>query len=142
VAGFGLGATCAIASTVAHDSHNLLVLGTDSRCMAKAANRTVDMGGGLCLVRDEAVVAEIPLPVAGLMSEAPVAVVAEQVKAFHRALRDCGCAVADPLVTLSFLALPVIPQLRLTDRGLVDVDAFKTVPIFIEEERDRTDREG
>ncbi len=132
VAGFGLGVACAVASTVAHDSHNLLVVGTDKDCMATAANRVAEMGGGFCLVKDGAAIADIPLPIAGLMSEGPMAEVAAQADAFHRGLRECGCDVANALVALSFLALPVIPQLRLTDLGLVDVDAFEIVPLFVD----------
>jgi adenine deaminase len=132
VAGFGLDVACAVASTVAHDSHNLLVVGTDKEYMAAAANRVAEMGGGFCLVKEGVPIAEIPLPIAGLMSEGPVAEVAAQSDAFHRGLRECGCDVADALVALSFLALPVIPQLRLTDLGLVDVDAFEIVPLFDE----------
>lgn len=132
VAGFGFDVVCAVASTVAHDSHNLLVVGTDKDCMATAANRVAEMGGGFCLVKDGAAIADIPLPIAGLMSERPVAEVAAQADAFHRGLRECGCDVANALVALSFLALPVIPQLRLTDLGLVDVDAFEIVPLFVD----------
>jgi len=130
VAGFGFEVPCALASTVAHDSHNLLVLGSDKACMAAAANRVAEIGGGFCLIREGASIAEIPLSIAGLMSEASAAEVAAQSDVLHRGLRACGCALANASVVLSFLALPVIPRLRLTDLGLVDVDAFRIVSLF------------
>jgi adenine deaminase len=132
VRGFGLEGGCALASTVAHDSHNLLALGTDPRAMADAANRVIEIGGGVVLVRDGKVIGEIPLPIAGLMSEEPIEEVAARVEAIHRGLRACGCTTGDAFMTFSLLALPVIPQLRLTDRGLVDVDAFEIVPLFVD----------
>jgi adenine deaminase len=132
VRGFGLEGCCALASTVAHDSHNLLVLGTAPRAMADAANRVIEIGGGAVLVRDGEVIGEIPLPIAGLMSEEPIEKVAARAEGLHRGLRACGCTVGDAFMTFSLLALPVIPQLRLTDRGLVDVDAFEIVPLFVD----------
>jgi len=141
VAGFGFSGACALAATVAHDSHNLLVVGSDPRSMAVAANRIVDISGGFCLVIDEATVAEIPLPIAGLMSDAPAAKVATWTDELQRALSDCGCEVADALTALSFLALPVIPRLRLTDLGLVDVDAFAIVPLFVGDDNPTRQRE-
>jgi len=132
VRGFGLEQGCALASSVAHDSHNLLVLGTDPAAMADAANRVVSLGGGITLVRKGTLAAEIPLPIAGLMSEAPAEEVAAQADRLHRGLRDCGCPASDACMTFSLLALPVIPRLRLTDRGLVDVDGFRIVPLFVE----------
>ena len=132
VRGFGLEGRCALASTVAHDSHNLLVLGTDVDAMADAANRVVEIGGGIVLVRDGEAIAEIALPIAGLMSEASAAEVAARAEQIHRGLKTCGCTAGDAFMTFSLLALPVIPRLRLTDRGLVDVDAFEIVPLFID----------
>ena len=132
VRGFGLEGRSALASTVAHDSHNLLVLGTDVDAMADAANRVVGIGGGVVLVRDGEAIAEIPLPIAGLMSEEPAEEVAARAEALHRGLRACGCTAGDAFMTFSLLALPVIPQLRLTDLGLVDVGAFEIVPLFVE----------
>jgi len=142
VAGFGFTGSCALAATVAHDSHNLLVVGSDRACMAAAANRIVEMGGGFCVVRDGASAAEIPLPIAGLMSDAPAAGVAARADALQRALSDCGCEVSDALTALSFLALPVIPALRLTDLGLVDVERFEIVPLFIDNDNRGRNREG
>jgi adenine deaminase len=141
VAGFGFGGACALAATVAHDSHNLLVVGSDPSSMAVAANRVVDIDGGFCLVIDETTVAEIPLPIAGLMSDAPAAEVVKRTDELQRALSDCGCEVADALTALSFLALPVIPRLRLTDLGLVDVDAFEIVPLFVDDDNPTQQRE-
>ncbi len=132
VRGFGLEGRCALASTVAHDSHNLLVLGTDVDAMADAANRVVEIGGGIVLVRDGSAIAEIPLPIAGLMAEEPIEEVAARAEALHRGLRSCGCTAGDAFMTFSLLALPVIPRLRLTDRGLVDVDTFEIVPLFVD----------
>jgi adenine deaminase len=132
VRGFGLEGRCALASTVAHDSHNLLVLGTDVDAMADAAKRVVAMGGGIVLVRDGGTIVELALPIAGLMSEASVDEVAERVEEIHRGLKACGCTAGDAFMTFSLLALPVIPRLRLTDRGLVDVDAFEIVPLFVD----------
>lgn len=130
VSGFRLKDHCALASTVAHDSHNLLIMGTDPAAMAKAGNRVVKMNGGACLVRGEKVVAEIPLPIAGLMSPQPVETVAAQAEEFHRALAECGCTLNNAFMTFSLLALPVLPQLRLTDKGLVDVPEQAFVPLF------------
>jgi adenine deaminase len=134
VAGFGFDGACALAATVAHDSHNLLVVGSDRACMATAANRIVEIGGGFCFVADGVSVAEIPLPIAGLMSDAPATDVVAATDALQRALLSCGCDASDALTALSFLALPVIPQLRLTDRGLVDVERFEIVSLFAEED--------
>jgi adenine deaminase len=98
--------------------------------MALAANRVVDMGGGICLAGLEGVLAEIALPVAGLMSEEPLESVAHQADQLQHALQDLGCVVEDAMMSFCFLALPVVPELRLTDLGLVDVTAFKIVPLF------------
>jgi len=130
VRGFRLAKPCAVASTVAHDSHNLIVLGTDAELMAAAANRVVELGGGIALFRGETEIASLPLPIAGLMSESPMEEVAAQAERIHQGLRDCGCRIGDALMTLSLLALPVIPRLRLTDRGLIDVETFRVVPLF------------
>ena len=131
VSGFGLSPHCALASTVSHDSHNLLIMGTDPNAMAQAGNRVAEMGGGVCLVRGNEVLAEIPLPIAGLMSAAPAEEVAAQAERLHRGLEECGCRLNNAFMTFSLLALPVIPELRLTDRGLVDTKAEKFVPLFL-----------
>ena len=130
VRGYGIRAAFALASTVAHDSHNLLVIGTDRTLMAAAANRVRELQGGLCLVDRDGIVADLPLPVAGLMSQEPVERVAERAGALQQGLADLGCEIEDALMSFVFLALPVIPELRLTDRGVVDVNAFQIVPLF------------
>lgn len=130
VKGYGLTQPYGLASTVAHDSHNLLVMGSDRDLMAIAANRVVALGGGTCLVGSEGVLAEIPLPIAGLMSEEPIDIVAAQADRMREKLKGLGCSVDDALMSFHFLALPVIPELRLTDLGLVDVNAFMIVPVF------------
>jgi adenine deaminase len=130
VKGFGLQGRCALASTVSHDAHNLLVMGTDPVAMAKAANQVAAMGGGVCLVKEDRIAAAIPLPIAGLMSDQPVETVADQVGGLHEGLRACGCSLNNAFMTFSLLALPVIPELRLTDLGLVDVGGQALVDLF------------
>ncbi len=132
VRGFGLRSGCALASTVAHDCHHLLVMGTDTTAMAAAARRVALLQGGMALVRDGEIMAELPLPIAGLMSNGAPRTVADRVRLLHEALRRCGCKAADALMTFSLLALPVIPQLRLTDRGVVDVERFEIVSLFLD----------
>ena len=131
VRGFGL-RRGAIASTVAHDSHNLIVVGVNDSDMAYAANTLRDLGGGLVAVNDAQVLAQLPLPVAGLMSAAPLEHVVASNKEVNKAALDLGAALDHPFMVLSFLALPVIPKLKLTDQGLVDVEAFTHVPLFVD----------
>jgi adenine deaminase len=135
--GFGLRTRCGLASTIAHDSHNLIVLGSCPDRMAEAANHVAAIGGGVALATEEGIVAALPLPIAGLMSDQPAATVAAAAAAIDAALADCGCTLEDALMTLSFLALPVIPALRLTDKGLVDVLAQRLVPLFLEPDNPR-----
>ena len=108
----------AIATTIAHDHHNLLVLGNDADDIRAAAAHLASLGGGQCVVLDGKVLADLPLPIAGLMSARPAADVAAQIRALNAAARQTGCTLSDPFATLSFLALPVIPALKLTDQGL------------------------
>lgn len=115
----------AIASTVAHDSHNLVILGDNDADMRVAAQTLADCGGGYCVVSRGVVLARLPLPIAGLITDAPV----EEVLEIQRALLDAAASIgasgeSDPLITLSFLALPVIPEIRVTDMGLFDVGRF------------------
>ena len=132
VRGFGL-KRGALASSVAHDSHNLIAVGADDASMKRAIRTVARMGGGLAVVDEAAgTIHRLPLPVAGLMSTAPVAEVSEGLDRLVRAAKDLGCRLADPFGTLSFLALPVIPELKLTDRGLVDGTRFVRVPLFLE----------
>lgn len=130
VRGVGLAAGCAVASTVAHDSHNLLIVGTDGAAMARAGNKVAEGGGGVCLVCGEELVVWIPLPIAGLLATGPAEEVAQGMDALRRGLRGCGCTLENAFMTLSLLALPVIPALRLTDRGLVDVESGSIIPLF------------
>jgi len=129
VAGVGL-KRGAIASSVAHDSHNLVVIGASDDEMRAAVAAILEMGGGQVVVAGGEVQAACPLPIAGLMSDQPLETVAAQVEALTKAARALGCTLPDPLMTMSFLALAVIPSLKLTDRGLVDVGRFDFVPLF------------
>jgi len=132
VQGFGL-KRGALASTVAHDSHNIVVVGTNDADMRAAVAALVDMGGGQVVVEDGQVLASLPLRIAGLISDRPLAEVAEKARELARAARSLGCVLPAAFMTLSFLALPVIPSLKLTDRGLVDVDRFEIVDLFVSE---------
>ena len=129
VQGFGL-KNGAIGSTVAHDSHNLVVVGTNDQDMLTVVEAIKTMGGGIAVVSGRKVLAELPLPIAGLMSEESVSQVNRKLETLQRAIRDLGCKLPDPQMTLSFLSLPVIPELKITDKGLVDVKQFKIVPVF------------
>ncbi len=120
----------AIASSVAHDSHNIVVIGADDEAMRHAVMTVSQMGGGQVVVAGGEVLAACPLPIAGLMSDRPLEEVRDQVEALTRASHALGCTLPDPLMTMSFLALPVIPALKLTDKGLVDVEKFDFVPLF------------
>jgi adenine deaminase len=128
VRGFGL-RRGALASTVAHDAHNIVVVGVDDGDMARAVQRLAEAGGGLVVIADRGVQAELPLPVAGLLSDAPVDEVVEGSRACVAAARELGCELPSPFQSLAFLALSVIPRLKITDRGLVDVDRFELVPL-------------
>jgi len=121
----------ALASTVAHDSHNIIVAGADDADMLAAVEAVCRMGGGLAAVAGAELLAAVPLPIAGLMSPQPLDAVARQLHALIGVAHDLGASVADPFMALSFLALPVIPALKLTDRGLVDVQRFKHVSLFV-----------
>jgi adenine deaminase len=131
VKGFGL-KQGAFASSVAHDSHNIIVVGTSDEDMKAAVAAVVEMGGGLVAVCDNRVCAELALPIAGLMSQEPVLTVRDQLDNLIHVARDFGTSLHDPFMTLSFLALPVIPELKITDKGLVDVNQFKFVPLFVD----------
>ncbi|MHB8189477.1 MAG: adenine deaminase [Ferrimicrobium sp.] len=135
VEGFGI-AQGAIASTVAHDAHNAMVLGANSpsgrRDMAIALERVVAIGGGQVVCLDGSILAEVPLPIAGLMSDEPLEVVARQVRAAQQAAHThLGITIEAPFMTLSFLGLSVIPELKLTDLGLVDVSRFELVDLVL-----------
>lgn len=129
VQGFGL-REGALASSVAHDSHNIIVVGTNDADMLAAAQALAGMQGGQVAVAGGTVLAAVPLPIAGLMSDQPVETVRAQVDALNAATRGLGCPLHAPFMALSFLALPVIPSLKLTDQGVVDVEQFALVPLF------------
>lgn len=128
VRGFGLRAG-ALASSVGHDSHNVTVVGVDDDAMAVAVNRLIEIGGGFVAATPERVLAELPLPVAGLLSLKTFPELCTSLETLHGAARDLGCRINDPFLQLAFLSLPVIPHLKLTDRGLVDVDRFALVTV-------------
>jgi adenine deaminase len=130
VRGFGL-RDGALASTVAHDAHNVIVAGMNDDDMLVAVERLAALGGGLVAVQAQRVVGELPLEIAGLMSTQPAVAVVERLDDLHSALRRMGVAIDTPFMYLGFLALSVIPELRVTDRGLVDVSAFEQVPLGV-----------
>ena len=130
IRGFGL-RRGAIAGTVAHDHHNLAVIGVDDESMKMAVAAILEMGGGLAIVDGDGVLARLPLPVAGLLSEAPIEAVRSQYDALIAAARGLGNKMSDPFMVMSFMGLEVIPKLKLTDLGLVDVEQFKLVELFV-----------
>src|SRR5712664_747385 len=119
----------AFASTVAHDAHNIVALGVDDRDMAACAMRLAEIGGGIVIAEGGRVVEELPLPIAGLMSDRPLGAVHERLRSMEGRLKAMGVTMAAPFMTLSFLALSVIPELKITDRGLVDVNRFELMPL-------------
>jgi adenine deaminase len=121
----------AFASTVAHDAHNVVVLGVDDAGMAACVTRLSEIGGGIVIAEGDAVLAELPLPVAGLMSDLPLAEVYQRLTRMEQMLLDMGVTLQSPFMTISFLALSVIPDLKITDRGLVDVTNFSLVPLEV-----------
>ncbi|MEW6283444.1 MAG: adenine deaminase, partial [Candidatus Eremiobacterota bacterium] len=128
--GFGL-KKGALASTVAHDSHNLVVVGVDDASMRLAAEEVARIGGGLAAAADGNVLASLPLPIAGLMSDRPLVDVKAQLEAMYRAAKDMGGKAPHPYMSLAFLALPVIPSLKITDMGVVDVEKFELIDLFV-----------
>ena len=129
VQGFGFKGRCAIATTVAHDSHHMIVVGTDEAMMAQAANKLSDVGGGQVVVKDGEIIGLVELPIAGLMSNERAEVVAEKAATVLEGFRACGCTLNNPNMQLSLLALVVIPELRISDLGLVDVTKFEFIPV-------------
>lgn len=130
VSGFGYQGRMAMASTVAHDSHHMIVVGTDRAQMALAANRLAEIGGGITVFRDGTELARVDLPIAGLMSDSPAREVAQAAQQMVQAMQDCGCALNNAYMQHSLLALVVIPELRISDVGLVDVRTFKKIPVL------------
>ena len=131
VSGFGYTERCALASTVAHDSHHMIVVGTSRQDMAEAANRLRDVGGGVSLWKDGEEVALIELPIAGLMTDEPAFRVAAQCDKLMDAMRRCGCEMNNAFMQHSLLALVVIPELRISDLGLIDVEKFERTGLFV-----------
>lgn len=129
VKGFGL-KRGAIASSVAHDSHNLIVVGVNDREIAIAVLEVFGMKGGQVVVSNGEVIASLPLPIAGLISDSPIEEVSQNLKNLIDASKTIGCTLDNPFMTLSFLSLPVIPELKITDKGLVDVKKFQIVSLF------------
>ena len=130
VSGFGYAGEMAIASTVAHDSHHMIVVGTSRAMMAAAANRLGEIGGGVTVWQNGAEIACLALPIAGLMSDRPAALVAQQAQGIVAAMQACGCRLNNAYMQHSLLALVVIPELRISDMGLVDVTRFQVTPLF------------
>lgn len=133
VSGFGYNGDMAIASTVAHDSHHMIVVGTDRLLMAAAANRLGEVGGGVTVWKDGDELALIELPIAGLMSDSPAAEIAAKADNMVEAMANCGCTLNNAYMQHSLLALVVIPELRISDLGLVDVTKFELTDLFEKE---------
>ena len=131
VTGFGYDTDCAVASTVAHDSHHMIVVGTSKPDMAAAAHYLAEIGGGVVVFRDGRQIACVELPIAGLMSEEPAEIVAQKAQGIVDAMTACGCTLNNAYMQHSLLALVVIPQLRISDKGLIDVDKMAPVDLFV-----------
>jgi adenine deaminase len=132
VHGFGFTSRCAVATTVAHDCHQLIVAGTDEDCMARAANELAACDGGQVVVKEGGVIGKVALPIAGLMSGLPASVVAQGAASVLAGFRECGCTLNNPNMQLSLLGLVVIPELRLSDLGLIDVAAVNIIRVLEE----------
>lgn len=131
VSGFGYDVDCAVASTVAHDSHQMIVVGTNRDDMAVAANRLGEVGGGAIVVSKGEVLALVELPIAGLMSDERAELVAQKAEQLVQAMRACGCTLNNAFMQHSLLALVVIPELRISDKGLIDVRTFEKTELFV-----------
>ena len=132
VSGFGFKLPCAIASTVAHDCHQMIIVGTDEKDMALAANKLAEVGGGQVVIQSGQVIGLVELAIAGLMSTETAEKVATKASTILQGFRTCGCSLNNPNMQLSLLALVVIPELRITDRGLVDATNFTFLPVVEE----------
>lgn len=130
VHGFGFAESCAVASTVAHDSHHMIVIGTDDANMAAAANHLAQIGGGQVVVNRGEVIGEVRLPIAGLISDQEASEVARQVESVLEGFRSCGCQLNNPNMQMSLLGLVVIPELRISDQGLIDVKNFRKMSVL------------
>jgi adenine deaminase len=130
VSGFGFNQSSAIASTVAHDCHQMIIVGTSEKEMALAANTLAEVGGGQIVVKDGQVIGLVELVIGGLMSTERADIVAAKAETILKGFRACGCNLNNPNMQLSLLALVVIPELRLSDKGLVDVTQFTFLPVI------------
>ena len=131
VKGFGI-KNGALAQTVAHDAHNLLVVGSNDEDMAIAANALIECGGGLVAVQNGKILGKVPLPIAGLMSDEPLELMSEKVENLEKAWADMGCALPSPFMTMALIPLACLPETRLTNRGLVDCRTFRFEELIIE----------
>jgi adenine deaminase len=129
ITGFGI-REGALASTVGHDSHNLIILGANDEDMVTAAKRIQELQGGQVVVVNGEVKAELPLPIGGLMSDLPLRKSTKELEELDRVTKEIGSKIQHPFMTLSFMALPVIPELKVTDRGLVDVEQVRFYRYF------------
>lgn len=131
VSGFGYDSRCAVASTFAHDSHQMIVIGTSKADMALAANRLADLGGGVTVFRDGKEIATVELPIAGLMSDKRAELISAEAEAMVAAMQACGCKLNNAFMQHSLLGLVVIPELRISDLGLIDVTRFEKVDVLL-----------
>lgn len=131
VRGFGI-RNGAIATSINHDAHNIIAVGSSDALLAKAVNALIDIDGGIVVVHDDGRIEILALPIGGLMTDDSPKKVAESLRRLKALTRDTGCVLEEPFLQLSFLALPVIPSLKISDRGLVDVDSFRKVPVICE----------
>ncbi len=120
----------AMVSSIAHDSHNIVAVATNDHDLIEAAIQIVRMQGGIAIVRDGQVISSLPLPIAGLMSDKPIEEVSEKLKELKEAAHEIGSTLDEPFMAMAFLSLPVIPKLKITDRGLVDVEKFRLIDLF------------
>jgi adenine deaminase len=132
VSGFGFNVPCAIASTIAHDSHHMILVGTSRKNMAMAANRLHEVGGGVVVYKECQEIALVELPIAGLMSNERAEIVAAKADRMVEAFNECGCFLNNAFMQFSLLALVVIPELRISDLGIVDVTKFEAVSLIVE----------
>lgn len=130
IQGFGFNVSCAVATTVAHDSHNIIVVGTNEEDMAVAVNALEEWGGGQVVVREGKIIGKVELPIAGLMSNEPAVIVAEHAATVLAGFKTCGCNLNNPNMQLSLMGLVVIPELRISDLGLVDVNRFDFISVL------------
>ena len=130
VQGFGFSEPCAVATTVAHDSHHMIVVGTNDADMAIAANFLAGCGGGQVVVQRGEIIGKVELPIAGLMSNEGASIVANKAATVLEGFKACGCLIHNPNMQLSLLGLVVIPELRISDLGLVDVTRFDFIPVL------------